>query len=186
MCRNGLEYVRNWHDPDKALLPFVRAFEEVRQRKNASIGLRSSSLRELYEPLRHLVPWTIQRCQVDRTKRIAIYGAGNHTRLLLPIWQSLGGPRIRCIVVTGQQEETLFMGYPVVSADRFDPEDVDGIVLSSHGYEEQMAQTCSVRWPEIRIYPIWRPVLEPEYTDLTEGFEALCQQTIPASLYNFL
>jgi Glycosyl transferases group 1 len=185
LSRNGLEYIRTWHDPDKALLPFVRAFDEVRQRRSAS-GLRSSSLRELYEPLRHLVPWTIQRCQVERTKRVAIYGAGNHTRLLLPIWQSLGGPRIRCIVVTGQPEETVFMGYPVVSADRFDPEDVDGIVLSSHGYEEQMAQTCSERWPQTNIYPIWRPVLEPEYTDLTDGFEALCQQTIPASLYNFL
>jgi hypothetical protein len=185
LCRNGLEYVRKWHDPDKALLAFVRAFDEVRQRKNVS-GLRSSSLRELYAPLRHLVPWTIQRCQVDRTKRVAIYGAGNHTRLLLPIWQSLGGPRIRCIVVTGQPEDTAFMGYPVVSADRFDPQEVDGIVLSSHGYEEQMAYTCCERWPETRIYPIWRPVLEPEYMDLTEGFEALCQQTIPASLYNFL
>lgn len=189
LSRNGIDYVRKWHDPDKALLPFVEAFDKVRRQKISS-SIRASSLRELHEPLRHLVPWTIQRCQTDRVRRVAIYGAGNHTRLLLPIWQSLGGPKIQCILVTDQPDEPVFMGHPVIGADDFDPADVDGIVLSSHGFEEQMGQTCRKRWPGTNVYSIWRPVLEKPLheadTDLMASFDAVCQQTIPPALYSFL
>jgi hypothetical protein len=177
IAHNGLEYVRTWHDPDKALQPFVEAFERVRLSKKLPSKSRAATQREVYEPLRHLLPWAVQRCRVERVKTVAIYGAGSHTRLLIPMWQSLGGPAIQKIIVTGQPSENSLMGFPVVSADAFDPSRVDAIVLSSNGYETEMAAICSMRWPGLKVYPIWQP---PAAAD---DVEVLCHERIPSELY---
>ena len=55
------------------------------------------------------------------------------------------------------------LGIRVIAAERFDPSTVDAIVLSSQGYEEQMAATCAQRWPETSVYRVWRPVLEESF-----------------------
>ena len=177
LARNGREYIQKWHDPHKALEPLVEAFDRVRQRKKPSPKSRAGALRELSEPLRHLVPWAVQRCRSEGVKAVAMYGAGSHTLLLVPIWQALGGPAIQAIIVTGEPSEGTFMGLPVVSAERFDPACVDAIVLSSHGYEQDMAVACSERWPGIRIFPIWRPI-QP-----SEDYKAVCHERIPTALY---
>lgn len=182
-ARNGRQYVRTFHDPQTALQPFVEAFERVRRSKKQSSKSRASVQRELYEPLRHLVPWAVQRCQTDGVKTVAIYGAGSHTRLLVPIWKALGGPAIRRIIVTQAPGESICMGLPVVSAERFDPTQVDAIVLSSHGYEQDMAAACSERWPELKVYSIWRPLPDPSHVGPVENFEAVCHDRIPNSLW---
>jgi hypothetical protein len=69
------------------------------------------------------------------------------------------------------------MGIPVLSADRFHPARVDAIVLSSHGYEQDMAVNCSERWPGVKVLPIWRPI-QP-----AEDFAAVCHERIPTALY---
>jgi hypothetical protein len=180
LAQNGREYVRRWHDPQKALKPFIEAFETVRLSRKAPSKSRSGSLRELRDPLRHLVPWAVQRCSSDGVRTVAMYGAGGHTRLLVPIWRALGGPAIRRIIVTGEPSEATLLGIPIVSAENFDSAIVDAIVLSSHGYEQEMAVICGERWATLRIYPIWRPVLAP-----AEDFEAVCHNRIPMELYDF-
>ena len=185
LSRNGLEYIQKWHDPQKALVRFVEAFDNVRLLKKKPPKSRAGALADLHEPLRHLVPWAIQRCRNDRARTVAIYGAGSHTRLLLPIWKALGGPPIRTIIVTGEPAETMSMGLPVVSAERFDAAQVDGIVLSSHGYEQEMAAACRQRWPQAKIYPIWRPFPEEPSLDPAEDFGEFCHEKIPAVLYEF-
>jgi hypothetical protein len=178
LSQNGREYVREWHDPEKALVPFVEAFEKVRLAGKRSSKARTGALRDLHEPLRHLVPWAIQRCRTDGVRTVAIYGAGSHTQLLVPIWRALGGPAIKEIIVTREISEPTCMGLPVISAEQFDPSQVDGIVLSSHGYEQQMAAFCRKRWPHAKVYPIWRPAQQA-----AEDFEAVCHDRIPTELY---
>jgi hypothetical protein len=178
LAESGRRYVRKWHDPQTALHPLVEAFERVRHAKKKPATSRGSAQRELYEPLRNLVPWTIQRCHAAGAKSVAIYGAGGHTSLLVPMWKALGGPAIRTIVVTNEPEQHVCMGFPVVSADRFDPSTVDAIVLSSHGYEQDMAAACSERWPQLEVHAIWQPVGGP-----TLDYEGICYETIPASLW---
>jgi hypothetical protein len=158
MARNGLEYVRQWHHPRKALDAFVEAFDSARLAKTPKPRSRVSALRELREPLRYLIPWTVERCRRDGVRTVALYGAGSHTRLLLPIWKALGGPAIHAIVISDRPSEAAFMGHPLVGADAFDPGRVDAIVLSSHGYEQEMARVCGERWPGLPIYPVWKPV----------------------------
>jgi hypothetical protein len=174
LAYNGREYVRRWHDPEKALQPFVEAFEQVRLSRKTPVKSLASVQRALAEPLRHLVPWAVQRCRAEGVKTVAIYGAGSHTMALIPAWQSLGGPAIRLIVVSGRPAEARLMGFPVVSADAFDPSEVDAIVLSSNGYEQEMAAICASRWPELRVEPIWRPLV---------AAEAVCHERIPSELY---
>jgi hypothetical protein len=182
LARNGREYVRRHHAPETALQSLIDGFERIRIRKKQASRSRANVLRDLYEPLRHLLPWTIQRCRTEKVRNVAIYGAGSHTRLLIPLWQALGGPPIRNLIVTGEPSEAIFMAVQVVSANRFDPSTVDAIVLSSQGYEQEMAVTCAERWPKTSVYRVWRPVLEEPSFHLSEDFGGVCNETIPASL----
>ena len=179
LIHNGREYVRKYHDPETALRPLVEAFGALSPRKKQSSKLSAGTPQEFTEPLRYLVPWVVQRCQEDGVKRVAIYGAGSHTRMLIPMWKALGGPEIREVVVSGEPLESTFMNLPVVSAERFNPGGEDAIVLSSYGYEQEMASTCKQRWPEVKIYPIWRPLALPT------AAEKHFQSTIPTRLYDF-
>jgi ubiquinone/menaquinone biosynthesis C-methylase UbiE len=182
IAENGLEYVRRWHNPQTALSPFVEAFDRTRLARTKAAKPQATALRELRDPLRYLVPWTISRCWSDGVRTVAFYGAGSHTRLLIPIWKGLGGPAIHEIIVSGEPSQSTFMGFPVVSVDHFDPSPVDAIVLSSHGYEREMARLCGERWPQLKVYPIWRPLAEPSLTP-SEDFHAICHEKIPAELY---
>jgi hypothetical protein len=184
ISQHGREYIRKWHDPLTALAPFVEAFEKARLAKKTSSKSRAGALRDLYESLRHLVPWAIQRCNSAGGRTVAIYGAGSHTRLLIPIWKAMGGPVIKKIIVTGEPQETACMGLPIVSADHFNPREVDGIVLSSHGYEREMAAICRDRWPDTSVYSIWRPVQQPDLAP-AEDFDAVCHDRIPGILYEY-
>lgn len=177
LAGNGREYIREWHDPRKALGPLVEAFEKVRLTKKTSPKSRAGALRQLDEPLQRLVPRVIQRCQDEGVRKVAIYGAGSHTLLLVPIWRALGGPAIKEIVVTEDPTEAVFMDLPVLSAERFDSGQVDAIVLSSQGYEQEMAGVCAERWPEVKVYSIWQPPAS------AEEFEAACHDKIPTELY---
>jgi hypothetical protein len=91
----------------------------------------------------------------------------------------LGGPAIQNIIVTGEPSESLFMDFPIASADRFDSSQVDAIVLSSQGYEQEMAGICAERWPQAKVYPIWQPLAS------AAGLEGICHDKIPTALYDF-
>ena len=181
LARNGLEYIRTWHDPQNALAAFVEAFDRARQTRTKTAVSRANVMRDLHEPLRYLIPWTIERCHNDGVRSVVLYGAGSHTRILIPIWKALGGPTIRGIIVSEVPSETTFMGYPVESANHFRPDHVDAIVLSSHGFEDQMARACKQRWPDLKTYPIWRPS-EPLALG-TGNLGVSCDEKIPTAIY---
>jgi hypothetical protein len=90
-------------------------------------------------------------------RSVAIYGAGSHTRLMLPIWRALGGPAATVVVVSGAPASRACCGLPVVSIDDFDSTSVDGVLLSSQGFERAMAATCAERIPTLPVFPVWSP-----------------------------
>jgi hypothetical protein len=107
--------------------------------------------------LRVLLPWVVHRARAAGVKCVAIYGAGMHTRLMLPMWRALDGPRVLSVVVTRAPSDPWCCGFPVVSMDEFDPASVDAIVLSSHGYEHAMGAACASRFPGLPAFSIWSP-----------------------------
>jgi hypothetical protein len=173
LAGNGLDYIHRRHDPRMALDPFVEAFEKVRLSKTKPPRSCARALKHLEESLRPRAAAAVQDCQNDGVRTIAIYGAGSHTKVLVPIWKDLGGPAIQNIIVTGEPTESTLMNLPVLGTDRFDPSQVDGIVLSSQEYEQEMAGICSERWPHVKLYSIWQS-LNPAL-----DFESVCRETIP-------
>jgi hypothetical protein len=112
---------------------------------------------QLTNQLRALVPWAIHRSRSAGVKRTAVYGAGSHTRIVLPIWRALGGPQATVIVVSGTPSEASCCGLPVISIDEFDPASVDGVLLSSQGFERAMAATCAEKLPGLPVISLWSP-----------------------------
>jgi glycosyltransferase involved in cell wall biosynthesis len=117
------------------------------------------ALAYLAQQLRALLPWTLHRSRAAGVTSLAVYGAGSHTRLMLPMWRALGGVHPSVVLVSGTPNEPTCCGVPVISIDAFDPASVDGILLSSQGFERAMAETCAERFPLLPVFPIWSPPL---------------------------
>jgi hypothetical protein len=122
-----------------------------------SLPEASMTLAYLVNQLRSLLPWAVHRTRQHGVRRLAVYGAGSHTRLLLPMWRALGGPPVTVIVVSGEPAASACCGLPVESIDRFNGERVDGVLLSSQGFEKAMAATCAKRMPSLRVFSVWSP-----------------------------
>jgi len=154
----GVDYVRAWHCPAAGSRDLRKAtrllLEERREAPGAGSGIGTAGLGEL---LRRLAAWTISRCASDGVERVALFGAGTHTRLLLPIWYALGGPPVVTLVVTDPSTDAASLGLPVCTLADLDRTAVEGIVLSSKRYEPEMAAACRAAWPDLPRYSIWAP-----------------------------
>jgi hypothetical protein len=115
-----------------------------------------------------LVPWAVDRCRRDGHARVALYGAGTHTRLLVPRWKAAGGPEIVALIESGRALTRDCAGLRVTSAAEFDPRGVDAIVLSSRPHEAEMARACAGLWPEVPVHRIWRPLHDEPTTSLAQ------------------
>lgn len=111
----------------------------------------------LVTQLRVLVPWAIHRVRASGARSIALFGAGTHTRLLLPMWRALDGPTPHTVVVSSEPAEPWCGGLPVVSLDNFHLGGTDAVVLSSHGYEHAMTAAWQTRFPNVPVFSIWSP-----------------------------
>ena len=111
----------------------------------------------LVTQLRVLLPWAVHRVRAAGAKSIAVYGAGTHTRMVLPMWRALDGPIPISVVVSGKPSEPWCGGLPVFSLDEFDPRGTDAVVISSHGYEHAMTSAWQARFPHIPVFSIWSP-----------------------------
>jgi glycosyltransferase involved in cell wall biosynthesis len=132
----------------------LRAIERRDSRERA---MSSPTLAHLAQQLRVLLPWVIHRTKEAGVRSLAVYGAGSHTRLMLPLWRALGGQVPRVIVVSGTPAESEVCGIPVIRLDELDPSAVDGILLSSQGYEPAMAAACAARIPALPVFHVWSP-----------------------------
>jgi hypothetical protein len=163
MGKAGLEFVRQHYAGDSAFRPYKRAVLQLLRspkKKEASLFAgKKGSATWLLEGLRHLIPWAIYRCRQANAEKVAIYGAGSHTRILIPFWTQHRGPAIQTIVVTSSEhvEDSSLLGYPVCTLDEFDADSVDAIVMSSQSHELTMSRTCQERWPTLPRISIWAP-----------------------------
>jgi hypothetical protein len=158
----GLDYIARHHDPEIAHAPLRAALRSLGA-AGPLRGSRAPALRQgaVLNGLKQLVPWAIDRTISLGATTVAMYGAGSHTRALLPIWDAAGGPVVSQIIVSAPTGDEECGGVSIVSADEFDPSTAEAIVLSSQAYEHEMASTCASRWPHIPVVPIWRPLIVP-------------------------
>ena len=98
---------------------------------------------------------------VDRSDaRVAVYGAGSHTELLLEVWSGLGLPHWSHVLVTETPTSPTWRDFPVSRISEMSPEEFDLIVLSSRTYESDMAEVCRQRFPAVPRIAIWTSVSE--------------------------
>ncbi|HVC18783.1 MAG TPA: glycosyltransferase [Vicinamibacterales bacterium] len=150
LSRAGAGYLRRAHGASACREALVR-------RVRAWAGERPVRVRDVAALLRRLVPRTIARCSAAGVRRVAIFGAGSHSALLLPLWRGLGGPTVAGFVVSGTPQEAMSLDLPVCSLAALEPGAVDAIVLSSETYEVEMAAACRAIWPDLPCYGIWSP-----------------------------
>jgi hypothetical protein len=161
LSRAGRAYIERHHNARSAYAPLRDAIEALLERPRRASTYPVPRLGVLVEALRHLIPWTVERCLSDSRQRVVLYGAGAHTRLLVPLWEAVGGPELVAVIVSQPGFESECAGLPVIAADAFDPDMADAVVLSSHAYEGEMAQACASRWPDVPVYRVWHPGTPP-------------------------
>jgi hypothetical protein len=97
-----------------------------------------------------------EECRRQNYRNVAVYGAGGHTRQLLRFWRQIPqAPDISLVLVTDVSEADVFEGIPIVAVDRTTLADHDAVLLSSHRFETEMAQTFSQLHPDkplLRLY----------------------------------
>jgi predicted O-methyltransferase YrrM len=84
-----------------------------------------------------LIKHALMRCHEAGMRRIALYGAGHHTKALLKQEWPEGAPEL-VVILDDQPDCPAIEGVPVRDASLFD-EVIDGIVVSSSGYESTLA-----------------------------------------------
>jgi CDP-glycerol glycerophosphotransferase (TagB/SpsB family) len=106
--------------------------------------------------LRSLVPWLIVDLRLRSVDRVAIFGAGSHSRRLLDVWARHHGPSVATVVTSNASAAgDTFDGIPLVSIDSLSPYDVDAIVLSSANHEREMSLNAALAAPELPVYGLW-------------------------------
>lgn len=101
----------------------------------------------------------LQEWELSRP-RIAIYGAGLHTRVLLGLVPQLGQHVAGFI---DRRPMPSFLGKPCVRVDQFDPRQFDVVVYSSREHEEEMYQSLAhVDVDHVRLYGAPVPLV-PRY-----------------------
>lgn len=100
-------------------------------------------------------------CGVMGYERIAIYGAGTHTRAVGDALRE-PGVQISCIIDDDpRSHERCLWGYPVVSREQAVEMDLDAIVLSANSIEDLLWERSSVfrdkGVPVLRLYGVSEP-----------------------------
>jgi SAM-dependent methyltransferase len=106
--------------------------------------------------LRTLAAQVVARCRAEQWKRIALYGAGTHTALLVSFLRRLSGPSIEALIVSKRDAEE-FHGIPAFELGEKLPAGVQAIVPSSHRYETEMKLAAKEAYPAIPWVFLWNP-----------------------------
>jgi glycosyltransferase involved in cell wall biosynthesis/uncharacterized protein YqfB (UPF0267 family) len=97
-----------------------------------------------------------QKLKDSTLSKIAIYGAGTHTEKVLGLLDDdIVKNRIVTIVVSNTPDEATFCDLPVKSIETITVDEIDGILLSSHSYENEMKKTAKECFPDLPIFTIY-------------------------------
>jgi len=91
----------------------------------------------ILEKLHNYIPQLKRRLVDCAHLNIVIYGAGNHTSILLNVWDALEGPPLKCIMTSTPPESASVEGLPVYCIDDMKNERIDLIILSSASHSEK-------------------------------------------------
>jgi glycosyltransferase involved in cell wall biosynthesis len=112
------------------------------------------------------LPELIRWINENAISRIGIYGAGEHTRLLLALWKALGGPPVTMLIESDEPIRRVVEGLPVVCVRALEPKALDLVVLSSALFEKSMAAIIARYRPEIPVVALYTPRLSRFGTEL--------------------
>jgi hypothetical protein len=79
----------------------------------------------------------------DRPMRVALFGAGRHTRWLLDFVRDLPGPAVSFLLDDRATPGQRLGDIPVIPPGMLRIDQVDAVVLSSDAYESQLAARCA-------------------------------------------
>jgi len=125
--------------------------------------MRLQDFRALHRSLRDdLIPRVArvkEQCRARGLNRVALYGAGTHTRILAEIWRHEdSGPRLTAVLVSEKGDADACEGLPVHDVRTIDPDTLDAVVLSSNTYEREMSLMCAEHLPEhVPVLAVWEP-----------------------------
>lgn len=126
---------------------------------DAALGHRFSGMQELRRTGLKLLCvhalLAVEECCRRRVSTVAFFGVGTHSALLLPLWISLGGPRVQAFLATRPNSRS-FHGIPVVPVGAPLPASIEAVVPSSHRYEEEMRRIFSRHYPHLTWIPFWQ------------------------------
>ncbi|OIO59864.1 MAG: hypothetical protein COZ46_00195 [Verrucomicrobia bacterium CG_4_10_14_3_um_filter_43_23] len=105
--------------------------------------------------LQYIVPKIVEFCELEGYGRVAFYGAGNHTTLLLKYWHANSGPEVVKIISSQVVSEKEFQGLPIQAIKDMQEGEVDAVILSSMTYEKDMLNACRKFIPNTVCLPIW-------------------------------
>jgi len=89
-----------------------------------------------------LTAYVQQKWQALAQQRIAIYGAGSHSRWLEEITAGLEGPEVTAVLDQAPNPGIELWGIPTIRPEDFDQHCVTAILLSSDTQQENMARQC--------------------------------------------
>ncbi|MDX9911771.1 MAG: class I SAM-dependent methyltransferase [Phycisphaerales bacterium] len=148
----------------------VRSRAASRPRARVLDGCEAHGDVPVHAPLTHL-PWRVKRAMVDRlalecaargVRRIALYGAGEHTERLGPATWARRGVEV-VAVLDDQPRAASMMGVPIVRPVDL-RESIDAVVVSSDAHEDAIARRAEELFTPkgvevLRIYE-WKPLGE--------------------------
>ncbi|GAB4236446.1 MAG: hypothetical protein Kow00109_09990 [Acidobacteriota bacterium] len=102
----------------------------------------------------------IESCRERGYRSVAFFGAGKHTRKLLPLWKALGGPPVIALIVrtTPNTRNGGGLDLPILFVNGPMPQEIKAVVPSSHTWESDMRRIWRTHHPEIPWVPLWDSV----------------------------
>lgn len=126
--------------------------ESMKLRRN---GEAIAAEKALISTFKERLPAIISQIASSGYQRLAIYGTGKHSELLLQEWIRLGGPAFARAIVSSQAASESFKGIRLNNIDDVDAKSLDAVLISSQSWEKEIFKTLKLRHPELPTFAIW-------------------------------
>lgn len=125
--------------------------------------IRRSPLELVTPPWATALLGAVARCAASGLGRVALYGAGTHTRSLEP-WLGQGDSRVRIVAVIDDNPSlagTSVAGLPVITPAEIERHGVEGVILSTDMFEPELwRRTRRLRLAGLPVLRLYGPEVE--------------------------
>lgn len=126
--------------------------------------IRRSPLESVTPPWARALLGALTRCAASGLGRVALYGAGTHTRSLEP-WLGAGDARVRIVAVIDDDPSLAggtVAGLPVIGPGEIGRHGVEGVILSTDMFEPELwKKTRPLRRAGVPVFRLYGPEIEP-------------------------